>query len=59
VPATPTPEPNCPSCHHVIDPKRDILYKGMGVLAGLSAAYCGWCGAILSVGPWTTLIGKT
>jgi hypothetical protein len=58
MPANPTPEPVCPNCKHSIDPKVDIMYTGMGVAVGLSAAYCGWCGAILSVGPWTTVFGK-
>jgi len=58
VPANPTPPPMCPYCRRVIDPKSDILYQGLGVASGLSAAYCGWCGGIFSVGQWTTIFGK-
>ena len=58
MPALPTPQPTCPHCRHLIDPKSDILYQGMGAVVGLSVAYCGWCGGIFSVGQWTTLIGK-
>ncbi len=58
MPAQPHPRPICPYCKHLIDPKVDILYQGMGTLVGLSAAYCGWCGSLFSVGPWTTVYGK-
>lgn len=58
VPQLPAPPPTCGFCHRVLNPKEDILYQGMGVLSGLSAAYCGWCGAVLGVGQWTTVIGK-
>jgi hypothetical protein len=59
MPSVPAPGPMCPTCRHAIDPKEDILYQGMGVLVGLSTAYCGWCGAVLSVGQWVTVHGKT
>jgi hypothetical protein len=58
MPASPTPMPNCPHCKHPIDPRSDILYQGMGVVVGLSVAYCGWCGGVFSVGQWTTAVGK-
>jgi len=56
--ATRSPTPICGFCHHALNLKDDVLYQGMGVLTGLSVAYCGWCGAVLGVGPWTTVIGK-
>lgn len=58
MPASPTPSPRCPYCNHIVDPRSDVLYQGLGVLSGLSAAYCGWCGAIFSVSQWTTIFGK-
>jgi hypothetical protein len=56
--ANPGRGPICGFCRHALDLKKDVLYQGMGVLRGLSAAYCGWCGSVLGVGAWTTIIGK-
>jgi len=58
MPEYPAPGPICPSCRHGLEPKKDILYQGMGIGVGLSVAYCGWCGAVFSVGQWVTVIGK-
>ncbi len=53
--SNPAPPPKCPFCSNMLDPTRDILYRGIGI--AMVIVYCGWCGAVLGGGVSASLHG--